>query len=39
MKSKISALMDGELDQRDASNIIEAIRKDDYLQGNGKLII
>lgn len=33
MKSKISALMDGELDQRDASNIIEAIRKDDDLQG------
>lgn len=33
MKSKISALMDGELDQRDVSNIIEAIRKDDDLQG------
>ena len=33
MKSKISALMDGELDQRDASNIIEAVRKDDDLQG------
>ncbi len=33
MKSKISALMDGELEQRDVSNIIEAIRKDDDLQG------
>ena len=33
MKSKISALMDGELDQRNVSNIIEAIRKDDDLQG------
>ena len=33
MKSKISALMDGELNQRDVSNIIEAIRKDDDLQG------
>jgi sigma-E factor negative regulatory protein RseA len=33
VKSKISALMDGELDQQDVSNIIEAIRKDDDLQG------
>lgn len=33
MKSKVSALMDDELDQQDVSNIIEAIRKDDDLQG------
>lgn len=33
MKSKISVLMDGELDQQDVSNVIEAIRKDDDLQG------
>lgn len=32
MKSKVSALMDGELDQRDVSNVIEAIRKGDDLQ-------
>jgi sigma-E factor negative regulatory protein RseA len=32
VKSKVSALMDGELDQRDVSNVIEAVRKDDNLQ-------
>ena len=32
MKSKVSALMDGELDQHDVSNVIEAVRKDDNLQ-------
>ena len=32
MKSKVSALMDGELDQQDVTNVIEAIRKDDNLQ-------
>lgn len=32
MKSKVSALMDGELDQQDASGVIESLRKDDDLQ-------
>lgn len=32
MKSKVSALMDGELDQQDVTNVIEAIRKDNDLQ-------
>ncbi|MBS0298775.1 MAG: sigma-E factor negative regulatory protein [Proteobacteria bacterium] len=31
MKSKVSALMDGELDQQDVASIIEAIKKDDDL--------
>ena len=32
MKSKVSALMDGELDKQDALNIIEAVRRSDELQ-------
>jgi sigma-E factor negative regulatory protein RseA len=32
VKSKVSALMDGELDQQDVTHIIEAIRKDNDLQ-------
>lgn len=32
MKSKVSALMDGELDRQEASNIIEAINKENELQ-------
>lgn len=32
MKSKVSALMDGELDKQDASNVIEAVRRNDELQ-------
>jgi len=32
VKSKVSALMDGELDQQDASGMIESLRKDDDLQ-------
>ena len=32
MKSKVSALMDGELDQQDVLNIIEAIKKDNNLR-------
>ena len=31
MKSKVSALMDGELDQQDVTNVIEAIRENDDL--------
>lgn len=36
MKSKVSALMDGELDQQEVSNIIEAIKKDSDLQDEWK---
>ncbi|WP_293006919.1 sigma-E factor negative regulatory protein [Nitrosomonas sp.] len=36
MKSKVSALMDGELDQQDVANIIEAIRKNDDLHEEWK---
>lgn len=36
MKSKVSALMDGELDKQDASNIIETLRRDDELQDEWK---
>ncbi|SDW33809.1 sigma-E factor negative regulatory protein [Nitrosomonas oligotropha] len=36
MKSKVSALMDGELDQQDVSNIIEAIKKDNDLRDEWK---
>lgn len=32
MKSKVSALMDGELDKQDALNIIEVVRRSDELQ-------
>ncbi|MBA3757170.1 MAG: sigma-E factor negative regulatory protein, partial [Nitrosomonas sp.] len=32
MKSKVSALMDGELDKQDALNVIEAVRRKDELQ-------
>lgn len=36
MKSKVSALMDGELDKQDASNVIETLRRDDELQDEWK---
>jgi sigma-E factor negative regulatory protein RseA len=36
VKSKVSALMDGELDQQDVSNIIEAIKKDNDLRDEWK---
>jgi len=36
VKSKVSALMDGELDQQDVSSIIEAIKKDNDLRDEWK---
>lgn len=36
VKSKVSALMDGELEKQDASNVIEALRKTDELQQEWK---
>ena len=36
MKSKVSALMDGELEQQDVSNLIEALKNDDDLRNEWK---